>query len=217
MKIKLFLLTTLCAICASCYQEEDDMFEYKSEFNSEYNTRSFNNSEEQEKILDIIQKYNLEPVAPSEYTQIDITKLTPISSAEQLDAILSKVNIVEYDPLMKVENQKLTRVKTRGESGGGQNIVPISGSNSDGTATVYVDLNGPSVDNSTVHLGLMDAFLAYQHVSGSAYRNGNKINFTAYGEGWVKLIFEGIELYKYSTTIEGNCNSDGTNGVLTKF
>lgn len=215
MKIKQILFATLCIICSSCNNEYDDTFEFKSEFNSGYNTRSLNNSEEQKKIFEIIQKYNLEPVNPSEYAQCDLTKLTPISSAEQLDAILSKVNIATDISSIETSKNIIKRSKTRSETG--QRTAVISGTNSDGTATVYVDLNGPSVINSTVHLGLLDAFLAYQHISGSANKNGNVINFTAYGEGWVKLIFEGIELYKYSTTIEGHCNSDGTGGVLTKF
>lgn len=47
MKIKLFLLTTLCAICASCYQEEDTTFEFQSDLANGYKTRSINNVEEQ--------------------------------------------------------------------------------------------------------------------------------------------------------------------------
>ncbi|MBQ8607670.1 MAG: hypothetical protein IJ417_05700, partial [Bacteroidaceae bacterium] len=75
----------------------------------------------------------------------------------------------------------------------------------------------PAVVNSTYQLGLMDAFLDYKHMAGSASRSGNRINFTAYGEGWVKLIYEGIELYKYNVSIEGYCSSDGSEKKLTKF
>ena len=46
MKIKQILFATLCIICSSCNNEYDDTFEFKSEFNSGYNTRSLNNSEE---------------------------------------------------------------------------------------------------------------------------------------------------------------------------
>ena len=127
------------------------------------------------------------------------------------------MNVVETNSLIEFEPQTITRIKTRTEAGDGQNVVAISGSNSDGKATVYVDIDTPAVVESTVHLGLMDAFLSYKHLSGNASRSGNKINFIAYGEGMVKLIIEGIELYKYNTSIKGYCNSDGTGGVLTDF
>lgn len=47
MKIKQILFATLCIIGSSCNNEYDDTFEFKSEFNSEYNTRSLNNSEDE--------------------------------------------------------------------------------------------------------------------------------------------------------------------------
>lgn len=217
MKIKLFLLTVLCIVCASCSNEGDDIFAYNSGLYSDSKTRSLYNSEDKDKMYKIIEKYHLVPVDPSEYSQIDIENLAPITSAEQLESILSKVNIVEYHSLLNIDTTKISRLKTRSESGFGQNVVSISGTNSNGSATVYVDLNGPSVVGSSVKLGFIDAFLDYRHISGRAYRYENEINFTAYGEGWVKLIFEGIELFKYTTSIEGICNSDGTDGRLTKF
>ena len=127
------------------------------------------------------------------------------------------MNIVEYNSQIETEPHALTRIKTRAEIEDEQNVVAISGSNSNGKATVYVDVNTPAVVESTVQLGLIDAFLSYRHVSGSASRNGNKIDFIAYGEGMVKIIIEGIELYKYSTIIEGYCNSDGTGGEINKI
>lgn len=216
MKFRPFLLI-LCFICAACNNEDNDIFESKSDVTGEYNSRSLDNSdEEKQKILDIIQKYKLKPVASSEYIPNEIDELIPIASAEELDMFLGKVNIVVNDPAIAIAKELANRVKTRSESSG-QRVVPISGTNNNGSATVYVDLDGPSVIDSTVRLELLDAILAYRHISGNAYRSGNIINFTAYGEGWVKLIFEGIELYKYETIIEGYCDSDGTTGTLTKF
>lgn len=213
MKIKLFIVTTLCFICASC---NNDIFDFG--MNSECNTRcSISDEWEIQKMREIIQMYNLIPLDSNEYTESDISGLAPISSAEQLQAILNQMNIVEYNSQIETEPHALTRIKTRAEIEDEQNVVAISGSNSNGKATVYVDVNTPAVVESTVQLGLIDAFLSYRHVSGSASRNGNKIDFIAYGEGMVKIIIEGIELYKYSTIIEGYCNSDGTGGKLTKF
>lgn len=62
----------------------------------------------------------------------------------------------------------------------------------------------------------MDAVINYTNISGSATRNPTKIDFTAYGQGVVKLIWNGIELYKFNISIEGNCDFNG-NGKLTKF
>ena len=42
------------------------------------------------------------------------------------------MNVVETNSLIEFEPQTITRIKTRTEAGDGQNVVAISGSNSDG-------------------------------------------------------------------------------------
>lgn len=109
----------------------------------------------------------------------------------------------------------MPRIKTRAEKSG-QKVSIISGSNKDGTASVHVDLLTPSVVTSTYHLGIMDAFVDYTHLSGSASLYSDKIDFSANGEGIVKLIWKGVTLYKFNTNITGYCNLDGI-GDLTSF
>lgn len=210
MNFRLLLLATLCAIFTSC-NNEDDIFE--SEFNHEYSSRSLNDDEERQKILDIIQKYNLQRVDPSEYSQSDLDKLSPISSAEQLETALNALN----NPVIEATScTVITRAKTRSESEG-QRTAKITGTNNNGTVTVYVDLDIPTVTSSDVNFGLMSLFLGYEHKSGNASKNGTVINFEAHGECIFKISAVDDGIYRTNTTILGHCNSDGTGGVLTQF
>lgn len=170
-------------------------------------------------MLELIEKYNLQPVSAEEANLVG-DEIKAISSPEQLQKILENINVVkEVCSYSEMNNDSLSivvpKVKTRSEAG--QATAVISGSNMDGSASVYVNLLTPSVITSTYHLNLMDAFIGYEHLAGSAYKTGSQINFTAYGEGFVKLIWEGIELYKFNVTINGYCNLDGSGGALTKF
>lgn len=54
-------------------------------------------------------------------------------------------------------------------------MVDISGENVDGRASVYVDLNAISVITSTYYLGLMDAFVGYEHIAGSASKSSGTL------------------------------------------
>lgn len=210
MNYRLLLLATLCAIFTSC-NNEDDIFE--SEFNHEYSSRSLNDDEERQKILDIIQKYNLQRVDPSEYSQSDLDKLSPISSAEQLETALNALN----NPVIEATScTVITRAKTRSESEG-QRTAKITGTINYDEATVYVDLNGPAVLESTAHFGLLDIFASYKHKAGSASMNGNTINFIAYGEFWYRIPTVVDEIFKQNTEIVGYCTSDGSIGAITKI
>lgn len=176
-------------------------------------------TEDSERIQSLIDKYGLEPISQSEYNLLTNSKNIPlIKSPKQLELILSQMNIIKEMPIdLNIENLHYSpkRLKTREEIGQATSV--ISGSNSDGTATVYIDLITPSVITSTYQLGLMDALVDYTHISGSASKDNKTINFTAYGQGIVKLIWQGIQLYKFNVSITGHCNLDGSNGILTKF
>lgn len=92
---------------------------------------------------------------------------------------------------------------TTNESGG-QRIVKISGLNSDGRVDVFLDITVPAVTNSAFYnTGFWDAFIGYNHLSGSAYKSGNKINFTANGEIILKIIWQGVELKRLPTNSSG--------------
>lgn len=170
------------------------------------------------KMLELVKEYNLMPLSPEESSLID-DNIQAITTPEQLKEILENINLVNtssiYDESVDNQSVALPKIKTRGETG--QSTAVISGSNEDGKASVYVDLITPSVVSSTYHLDIFDAFIGYDHIAGSASKSGSTINFTAYGEGVIKIIFEGIELYKFDVTITGYCKSDGSGGKLTKF
>jgi regulation of enolase protein 1 (concanavalin A-like superfamily) len=57
-----------------------------------------------------------------------------------------------------------------------------------------------AVTNSAFYnTGFWDTFIGYNHLSGSAYKSGNKINFTANGEIILKIIWQGVELKRLPT------------------
>lgn len=86
----------------------------------------------------------------------------------------------------------------------GKRIVKISGLNSDGRVDVFWDITVPAVTNSAFYnTGFWDAFIGYNHLSGSAYKSGNKINFTANGEIILKIIWQGVELKSYLRIVVG--------------
>lgn len=158
----------------------------------------------------LIDKYALHPVDQADYNKYK--NLEPVTSPEQLEEILSHFSIAKKE-IIETRSPMIPRIKTRGEI---QKSAVISGSNSNGRASVHVDLLGPSVITSTYHLGIMDAFVDYTHLSGSAFKNRDVIEFSANGEGIVKLIWQGITLQKFNASIEGYCDSNGK-GALTKF
>ena len=105
--------------------------------------------------------------------------------------------------LVSEQFDMLPRLKSTNESGG-QRIVKISGLNSDGRVDVFLDITVPAVTNSAFYnTGFWDAFIGYNHLSGSAYKSGNKINFTANGEIILKIIWQGVELKRLPTNSSG--------------
>ena len=66
------------------------------------------------------------------------------------------------------------------------------------------DITVPAVTNSAFYnTGFGDTFIGYNHLSGSAYKSGNKINFTANGEIILKIIWQGVELKRLPTNSSG--------------
>ena len=69
---------------------------------------------------------------------------------------------------------------------------------------VFLYITVPAVTNSAFYnTGFWDAFIGYNHLSGSAYKSGNKINFTANGEIILKIIWQGVELKRLPTNSSG--------------
>lgn len=170
-------------------------------------------SEDLENYKELIEKYGLKPVDKSEVKQHINKNLRPISSPEQLENILKTINISKNENYPSNDLSFIPKfLKTRSEIG--PNLAEITGSNSDGSASVLLQLNPASVITSTYHLGFMDAFVGYSHLGGSASGNSN-IDFTAYGEGFIQIPTI-TEFYKFSVTITGYSDMNG-NGELTKF
>ncbi|UVQ47377.1 hypothetical protein NXY11_03790 [Parabacteroides faecis] len=163
--------------------------------NSEYPDQYTVDIENSEKISELVEKYALSPVTKEERELFnDLDDIQSVSTPEQLEFILKQMNTVKEIPADLIDNvdpvYSPMRLKIKSEIG--QSTAVISGSNANGAATVYVDLLTPSVISSTYQLGIMDAFVAYTHILGSARRNGYTINFSACGQGVVKLIWEGV-------------------------
>lgn len=116
-----------------------------------------------------------------------------------------------------------TRLKTKSETGGntggsGENVVLISGSNSDGKVVVHLDIKGPSVVTSEFYnTGFMDAFIGYNHLSGSASKSRDKIDFTANCQIIIKIIWQGIELKKLPIASKGYFNTRTGHGEITNI
>ena len=173
------------------------------------------NVEEQSKYSELIERYGLVPMSKSEVTPEVCKDIQMISSPEMLEKILNSMNVVNGKSEIKFDETEFSSVpsvKTRSEIG--PNLAVISGSNSDGSASVYLKLSPPSVEHSTYHLGIMDAFVGYTHKGGSA-SGTTHIDFTAYGEGVVRIPTI-TDLYTFDVTINGYCDQSG-NGKLTKF
>ena len=150
------------------------------------------------------------------YLVLMVISLFSISCSKNISDDTSE--IMEYDKLFskygwenveKCERQvssqfdMLPRLKSTNESGG-QRIVKISGLNSDGRVDVFLDITVPAVTNSAFYnTGFGDTFIGYNHLSGSAYKSGNKINFTANGEIILKIIWQGVELKRLPTNSSG--------------
>lgn len=100
MKIKQILFATLCIICSSCNNEYDDTFEFKSEFNSGYNTRSLNNSEE-----------NTHPLIEGHYVEfINNQYVINITKEEAVERGISEESYDELFNSITVGNRLLTAI-----------------------------------------------------------------------------------------------------------
>ena len=124
-----------------------------------------------------------------------VKNLKAITSFEELEKVLKYIQNMQSENIRTLVSEQfdmLPRLKSTNESGG-QRIVKISGLN-----TV------PAVTNSAFYnTGFWDTFIGYNHLSGSAYKSGNKINFTANGEIILKIIWQGVELKRLPTNSSG--------------
>jgi len=129
-----------------------------------------------------------------------------ITSFEELEKVLKYIQNMQSENIRTLVSEQfdmLPRLKSTNESGG-QRIVKISGLNSDGRVDVFWDITVPAVTNSAFYnTGFGDTFIGYNHLSGSAYKSGNKINFTANGEIILKIIWQGVELKRLPTNSSG--------------
>ena len=125
---------------------------------------------------------------------------------EELEKVLKYIQNMQSENIRTLVSEQfdmLPRLKSTNESGG-QRIVKISGLNSDGRVDVFLDITVPAVTNSAFYnTGFGDTFIGYNHLSGSAYKSGNKINFTANGEIILKIIWQGVELKRLPTNSSG--------------
>jgi len=136
----------------------------------------------------------------------DKSVVKAITSFEELEKVLKYIQNMQSENIRTLVSEQfdmLPRLKSTNESGG-QRIVKISGLNSDGRVDVFLDITVPAVTNSAFYnTGFWDAFIGYNHLSGSAYKSGNKINFTANGEIILKIIWQGVELKRLPTNSSG--------------
>ena len=120
-----------------------------------------------------------------------VKNLKAITSFEELEKVLKYIQNMQSENIRTLVSEQfdmLPRLKSTNESGG-QRIVKI---------TV------PAVTNSAFYnTGFGDTFIGYNHLSGSAYKSGNKINFTANGEIILKIIWQGVELKRLPTNSSG--------------
>ena len=142
----------------------------------------------------------------SKYGWENVKNLKAITSFEELEKVLKYIQNMQSENIRTLVSEQfdmLPRLKSTNESSG-QRIVKISGLNSDGRVDVFWDITVPAVTNSAFYnTGFWDTFIGYNHLSGSAYKSGNKINFTANGEIILKIIWQGVELKRLPTNSSG--------------
>ena len=100
MKIKLFLLTVSCTICASCNQEEDCTFEFKSDLTNGYKTISINNNGEQK-----------HPLIEGHYVEfINNQYVINITKEEAVERGISEESYTEFFNSITVGNRLLASI-----------------------------------------------------------------------------------------------------------
>ncbi|HTO15609.1 MAG TPA: hypothetical protein VLZ83_07550 [Edaphocola sp.] len=177
-------------------------------------------TENKYKVLE--KRYNIRNLDNPESVNSITTSLKPIKSPEELEKILEMISsnftIVDKTPICNDFNiQSSPRLKSTGNEST-SNTVRITGVNSNGRTDVFLDTSTPSVVNSRFYnTGIFDAFIGYNHISGSASGSNSQINFTAYGEIIVKIIWEGVELKRIPVACSGYYNINSKTGVLTSF
>ncbi len=175
----------------------------------------------EEKLNKVIEQYDMTDYISTRGNESKYDNLKAIRTEEELDAVLDfisrnfSIGHSRHDDV-NVDKFLFPLLKTRSE--GGQQTASISGENKDGVVTVFLDYNVPMVLNSTFYSkpGFLDAILAYEHVSGSAY-GMQYITFSAYGEMIIKILWQSVEIKRISTTIHGNFDRTTGRGELTQF
>lgn len=197
-------MIVLFSVFTSCQQNED--------LNQEPISRASSNAVSYSRL---VEKYNISDVTDAE--TIEKAKKLKGVTPEELDVILESL-FRESTPLIKIGNsfpKKQEKINVRSAR---SNVVVVSASNSDGRADVHLDTDNVSVETSSVYYtDFMDVFLYYTHLSGSANKSGDVINFTANGEVVVKIIWEGVEIKRIPTVIRGYYNVSSQSGTLTDF
>lgn len=100
MKFEQFLLTALCVICASCSSEDNEIFEFESEFNSDYTSRSINSSEEEK-----------HPLIAGHYVDfIDNQYIINISKEEAVERGISEKSYDDFLNSVTIGNRLLASI-----------------------------------------------------------------------------------------------------------
>lgn len=203
--IYLFILFSI----QSCISKQDELIEYVNEdIVAEFNT--------------IFQKYELEKVKDDNLSNNEYRDLKPITDLNQLKSILNILkpnrseNKIAHDYDLSGYSS-FPRLKSgSSEEGGGFNVIVVSQQvDNISRGTVHIDKSIPNFVNSSITMiPPVGSFIAYEHKSGDAIINANRISFSANGEAIVKIIIKDVEIYRFNARIIGSCDMAGGNVVM---
>ena len=171
----------------------------------------------------LVQQYDLtyEIITPSKSKKMTITdKTISISELEFVLASLQKLKKSTFS----IENEiypEFSAPRLRSsepENNENVNTACVSGHNDELTATVCLDFKNGTVTNSSVSFRLPSSlYLNYVHDGGYYSKNGNIINFSAFGRVQVFVAIHDVIITSYSVSMRGYYDLSLNRGELTFY
>ncbi|GEM_PF-3760663 len=171
----------------------------------------------------LVQEYDLtyETITPSKSKEMTITdKTVSISELEFVLASLQKLKKSTFS----IENEispefPAPRLRSsEPENNENVNTACVSGHNDELTATVCLDFKNGTVTNSSVSFRLPSSlYLNYVHDGGYYSKNGNIVNFSAYGRVQVFVAIHDVIITSYSVSMRGYYDLSSNRGELTFY
>lgn len=179
--------------------------------------------DEDNQFFKLVEQYNLTYEVLTSPKSKETSFVEHVVSISDLEFVLSSLQELK-NSTFSIKNVVSTEYmiprlrSSEPEDNNNPNTACVSGDNDELTATVCLDFKNGTVTNSTVSFKLPSSlYLNYIHDGGYYSKNGDIVNFSAYGRVQVFVAIHDIIITSYSVTMHGYYDLSSNSGELTFY